>query len=301
MNPDLVIQIFIPTTLATIMVAMGLGLTVDDFRRVAIERTPVAVGALAQIVLLPLLGFGIALLLQLPPPIAVGIVLVSACPGGPSSNLFSVAARGDRALSVSLTAISGLVTVLSTPLYLHLALTVFPADTGPVAFPFGETVLRILLVVALPLLAAMIFRHHRPAQALRWEPRVRITAALLLTVMVLGAVAAEASSIADYWAQAGSAVLLLMGAAMGAGFALSRLLALRPSQAITITIEVGMQNSALAIGIAFNILRDGEIAVPALGYGVLMYGACGIAVLLGRALVPAPEDGPLATRSQDPR
>lgn len=284
-----VISLFIPFTLGTIMVAMGLGLEMRDFRRVFQRPAPLVAGLTAQLLLLPAVAFGLAYGLALPPLLAVGLVLVSACPGGPSSNLFSVAARGDRALSVTLTAFSGFLTVVTLPLVLLLAMSTFVGEAERISIPLGDTMTRIFGVVVVPLLSAMALRARWPEAAMRWEPRVRIGAAVLLTVLVVGAIATERSRIAEYWDAVGVAVLLLMALTISLGLTLGGLLRLPRRSIITIGVEVGMQNSALAIAVAYTILDSGDIAVPALAYGVFMYGACALLIPIGRRWVGGEE------------
>lgn len=281
MSTDTIVQLFIPTALATIMFAMGLGLIVADFRRIVERPRAVAAGAVAQLLVLPALGFATAFAFGLPTPLAVGMVLLTACPGGPSSNLYSHMAGGDTALSVTLTALSGLVTIVTIPLITNLALVVFAGEGQVVQLPVLDTIGRIFIVVGLPLAVGMVVRAKRAALAERMEPVVKRIAVVLLTILVIGAVAKEASQIAGFVAIAGLPVVVMNATGMVLGLGLALALALPPRQTVTITIEVGMQNAAMAIGIATGLLGSTEIAIPAVIYALVAYVTCAIAGVAG--------------------
>jgi len=281
MSTDTIVQLFIPTALATIMFAMGLGLTMADFRRIIERPRAVAAGAVAQLVVLPLVGFATAFVFGLPTPLAVGLVLLTACPGGPSSNLYSHMAGGDTALSVTLTALSGVVTIVTIPLITNLAMVVFAGETTVVTLPVLDTIARIFIVVGLPLAVGMVVRAKQAERAKKLEPIVKRVAVVLLSVLVVGAVAKESSRIAGFIATAGVPVVTMNAIGMLLGLAIALGLKLPPRQTVTITIEVGMQNAAMAIGIATGLLNSTEIAIPAVIYALVAYVTCAIAGVAG--------------------
>jgi BASS family bile acid:Na+ symporter len=278
------IQVFIPTAIAIITLAMGLGLTAADFRRVVEAPRATLVGAFSQLVLLPAVGFVVAWAFALPPELAVGLVLLTAAPGGASSNLYTHLARGDVALSVTLTAISGVATIVTIPLVVALALDVFLGHDHTVTMPVGETIRQIALVVALPLAAGMALRARKPLVAARLERGLLGLSVLLLLVLIAGAVAREASRVADSLRTLGLPMTVVAAAGMLLGFLASRLARLGRPQAVTIAIEVGMQNAALAIGLAMGPLQNDAMAMPAVVYALLAYAACAIWIPIGRAL-----------------
>ncbi len=280
------VQLFIPLAIATIMFAMGLGLRTVDFRRVALEPRAVLIGAFAQLVLLPLAGFGLATLFELPPPLAVGFMLITAAPGGPSSNLYSHLARGDVALSVTLTAVSGVVTIVTIPLIMHLVLEHFLGESRTVSLPVGETILQIALIVGFPLGLGMFLRHHRPVAADRADRIFKRVAVILLAIFVVGAVAKEAKRIGGYIDALLVPVLALSFGTMFLGLALAFLGRLPIRQGVTICIEVGMQNGALAMGLALGAFGSEEIAMPAVIYSLVAYFSCAIWIPVGRRFVP---------------
>ncbi len=286
MGTDTIVKLFIPFVLAVIMLAMGLGLRVVDFKRVVVEPRAVLIGSVAQLVMLPAVGFLLAGAFGLSPPLAVGLVLVTACPGGPSSNLYSHFARGDTALSVTLTAVSGVITIVSIPFVVNLALDHFMGEGRTVHLPIAKTILSIVLAVGLPLAIGMVIRAKRPVTADRIEPWVKRAAVLLLTVLIIGALVKEQARVGTYFAELGLPVLTLslvtiaLGMLLGFGARLSR------GQSVTIGIEVGMQSAALAIGIAMTSLESEEIAMPAVIYGVLAYFTCAVPLVIGRMIIP---------------
>jgi len=270
------------------MFAMGLGLRIVDFKRVLIEPRAVLIGAIGQLIVLPLVGFAIAIWFALPPPLAVGLILITAAPGGPSSNLYSHLARGDVALSVTLTAVSGVATIITIPLIMDLALGYFMGESKTVFMPAGETMLQIALLVGLPLSLGMVFRHHRPTLADRAERIFKTLAVLLLAVLVVGAVTKEAKRIGDYLDLLLVPIVVLSFGSMFIGLGLGLLARLSGRQAITISIEVGMQNGALAMGLAMGTLNSEEIAMPAVVYSLVAYFSCAVWIPVGRRLTRAP-------------
>ena len=288
MDAQTIVKLFIPFTIGVIMVAMGLGLTVADFKRVLAHPKAVLIGSINQLIVLPVVGFAVAFLFGLSAEFAVGLVLITACPGGPSSNLYSNLARGDTALSVTLTAVSGVATIVTIPLVTALALDVFMGADNDISMPVGDTMLRIVLVVGVPLAVGMLIRAKWTARALKAEPIVKGVAALLLGVLIVGAIMKRKEDVAANFAVLGVPVLLLslstiaIGAFSGLAFKLPK------PQAITIGIEVGMQNAALAIGLALTSLGSEDIAFPAVIYGILAYFTCAVPLVIGRRMLPPP-------------
>ena len=282
MSTEVVVRLFIPTAIAIIMLSMGLGLVMADFRRVLEKPRGVLAGVLSQLVGLPLLGFAIASLFALPGPLAVGLVLVTACPGGPSSNLYTYYARGDVALSVTLTAISGFATIITIPLWVNLALATYMGD-GRVQLPIIATTANILVVVGVPLILGMHLRANYPTAAARAERWAKRLAVALLVILIVGAVAKERARIGPYLSTLTLPILTLCSVSIAFGFAVGYLTRLGPRGATTLAIEVGMQNGALGIGLAMANLTD-EMAMPAVVYGLLAYFSCGTALLIGRRI-----------------
>lgn len=286
MTAQTIVQLYIPLTLAVIMLAMGLGLGVIDFKRVVAEPTAVAVGLVNQLVVLPAAGFLLAWAFALPPPLAVGLVLVTACPGGPSSNLYSNLARGDTALSVTLTALSGVATMFTIPFVVGLALDTFMGASRAVHLDAPATILQLLFIVGLPLALGMFLRARHPRRAATAERHLKRLAILLLVILILGAILKEKTRIAEHFATLGLPVLTLSLSTIALGLLSALAFRLPLRQAVTIGIEVGMQNAALGIGLAITALGSEEIAMPAVVYGIVAYFTCAVALLIGRRFVP---------------
>lgn len=284
-----IVKMYIPVTLGVIMLAMGLGLRGVDFKRVCVEPRAILLGCLNQLVVLPALGFAFAFAFALPPALAVGLVLLTACPGGPSSNLYTNLARGDTALSVSLTAVSGVVTMVTIPLIANLALTTFMGAERGISLPVGETMLSLLLIVGAPLGVGMFVRFRRPVEAIRLERWMKQIAVVMLAGLIIGAIAKEWARVTEYIVLLGGPVVALSFGGMAIGFASAWAARLSIRQAVTITIEVGMQNAALAMGIAMTSLGSEEIAMPAVVYGIVAYFTCAVAVAVGRRAARVPQ------------
>ncbi len=284
---ETIVKVAIPTILGIIMFTMGLGLGLADFKRVIQRPKAVFVGAISQLVLLPAVGFALAWGMGLDGALAVGLVLVTLSPGGPSSNLMSHLAKADTALSVTLTAVSGIVTIVTIPLILALALSVFMDANEAPDLPILRTNLQVLMVVGAPLAAGMLVRAKAPERAASAEGVLKKVCVALLCILIAGAVAKEASKVADYARQAALPVVALTAVTMGGGFALARLTRLDRRESVTVTIEVGMQNAAMAITVALSILESSVMSIPAVIYGLWMYVPCMLAVWAGRKWLDA--------------
>lgn len=271
MQSNLFTTLLLPLALAAVMLGMGLGLVPEDFRRIARDPQAVAAGTLAQVVLLPLLGALLVWLVPMPPPIAVGLMVVAICPGGPSSNLITYLARGDVALSVTLTAISSLITVFTIPVLANQALRLLMGTEAQFSLPVGPTMLQILLITLVPTVIGMALRERFPAAAIRLEGQVSRLAAALLGLIIVLVLLKEWARLPEFIAKVGLAAILLNGLGALAGYGTARLLGLPVAQRISLAIEVGIQNCTLAIAITAGLLGNPEMAVPAAVYGLWMY------------------------------
>lgn len=265
------VQYFLPFTIAMIMLAMGLGLSIADFKRIVDTPRAVLVGLVGQVVLLPLLGFAVAFAFGVVPELAVGIVLLTACPGGAHSNLYADLARGDVALSVTLTAVSGFVTIVTIPPLVLLATTTFATGGEVPELPVWRTMAHIFLLMGVPVIAGMWFRMRSARWADRLKTGVKTLAVVLLVVIVVGSIARQSDNVVSFAKQAGWPVLILNLCAMLAGFFAARSARLPDAQQRTITLEVGIQNGALAFALAAGVLQSTAIAVPAILYSILVY------------------------------
>lgn len=282
MQSNLFTSVLLPLALAIVMLGMGLSLVLEDFKRITRYPKAVAVGTVCQVLLLPLIGILITLVVPMQPEIAVGLLILAVCPGGPSSNLITYLAKGDVALSVTLTAISSIITVFTIPLFTNLALQYFLGESAAVALPIGTTILQIFLITLLPTAIGMAIRHQFPDTARRLEKQMSRLAVGLLALIIVLLLVREGSKLPGFLAQVGVGALLLNLVATLAGFLVGKLFRLPLAQQICIAIEVGIQNGTLAIAITAGLLNNPDMAVPAAVYSLLMYVTGFGAILYGR-------------------
>jgi BASS family bile acid:Na+ symporter len=277
----------LPVALGIIMLGLGLSLTPEDFRRVGRHPKAVVVALACQLLLLPLLCFGLVTAFDLDPLLAVGMLLLAASPGGTSANLYSHLFRGDVALNVSLTAINSVVAIGTLPLITNLAIAHYGLD-DEVSLQFRK-VFEVFVVVLAPVLLGMLVRRRRPGFAARADRPVRTASAVILLVLVLGILASTGSDAGDYLRQVGLPAALFCVVSLVVGFAVPRLVGLGPAQAVASSFEIGVHNATLAIYVAVEVLGETAISVPGAVYGVLMFPLAALwGVLLTRRLLPAP-------------
>ena len=267
--------------LIVIMLGMGLSLVIDDFKRVFLYPKAVIVGLVNQLILLPIIAFGIASAFSLRPEIAVGIMLLAACPGGPTSNLIAHLAKGDTALSVSLTALSSMLTLISIPFIVNWSLLHFLEEGQMIQLDVPATILQTMVVIVIPVIIGMLIRHYKTAFAARMAKPVRVASGLVLALVIIGIIIKEKDNIGTYIEQAGLVALLLNVGTMGVGFLSAKLLRLNVKMARSISIESGIQNGTLAIGIAVGLLNNTEFAVAAAVYSIVMFASGGFVIWLG--------------------
>lgn len=259
------VWIVLPVLIA-LMFQLGIELDRQAFAGVARRPAAVVAGLLGQLALLPLIAFGVGLAFRLPPVYFLGLLLVACCPGGSSSNVFSMLAKGDVALSVTLTALSSLITLFTIPLVMGFAARFVAVHAGAaIELPVGK-------LLFLPMLCGALFRHWRPRAARRVHEllgRVAFPALMLLAAVFF---VQYASTILENLGVLGLAAGALILLAMAGGSLLARLFRLRRAVRRTIVIEVGMQNAAQAIAVATSplIFDSGEMAVPAIVYALVM-------------------------------
>ncbi|WFB36379.1 bile acid:sodium symporter family protein [Kiritimatiellota bacterium B12222] len=271
--------IALPLALIFIMFGMGMTLKPTDFKRVLQKPLATFIGLINQLVLLPLVAFALCSFLHLQGEIAVGLILIASCPGGATSNMISHLCKGDTALSVSLTAISSLVTTLTIPLYLGLAIHHYLDASTSITLPFLSTVLKLMIVSVLPIIAGMIMHAKCPQKSRSFEKPVNIFSLLFLILIVIIAILQEEALLAQFKI-AGPAALSLNVITMLMGFGLAALVGLGRRQRITLSIESGIQNGTLALAIALEMLKDPLIAMPAVAYSLLMFATGGIMIVV---------------------
>ena len=274
---SIITQIFLPISLAIIMFGMGLTLVINDFSRLFTYPKAVFVGLLNQLIFLPLIGFLIIFLFDLKPSMAIGFMILSLCPGGPTSNLITQVARGNIGLSVTLTALASLITVFSIPIILSKFITYFTGDSAIVIeLPIVKTMLQILLITIIPISIGMIIRKKNMSFALQMERPMRIASTVLFIVIFLLVMMANKEVIVEAMKEVGLATLLLNISTMGLGYLTSKFFGITGKSQISITIESGIQNGTLAFVIATTILNNIEMGLPTGAYSIWMFITGGI-------------------------
>lgn len=275
-------EIVLPLSLFLIMLGMGMTLVVDDFKRVLVYPKAVSLGLIGQLVILPVVGFTIAKFFPMNPELAVGIMILAACPGGTTSNIIAHIAKGDTALSITLTAIASVITVVSIPLIINFGLTHFMGEGSEFVLPVKKTMLTLFVITLLPVSIGMLIKAKKAAFADAQENRVNAFATGFFVLLVILICIKERENLLDALKLAGPACLVLNVFMMTLGYLTAKLFQLDERQSKTITIEIGVQNTTLAFVIVGTFLVNPTFALPAAIYSLFMYMTTGSLIMLGR-------------------
>lgn len=270
MQDSVLTQVFLPLILAVIMFGMGLTLTKADFARLWQTPKPIFVGLLGQILLLPALAFAIAILFNLSEELAIGLMILAACPGGTTSNVISHLARANLALSVSLTAVTTVICVFTTPWIIQFAIQQFSSAEAQ-SFSLLNTSLGLMVLTLAPVLAGIWFRSRWERKALSIEGIFRKISLLFMIALIVAIVIQEREMLMSSFDKVFWATLILNLSAIAIGILLARLTGLALREQVTLGIEVGVQNASMAILIAITFLSSPAFATSAGVYGVTMY------------------------------
>ncbi len=276
MQTDVLTAIILPLSLFFIMFGMGLSLKPVDFKRIFKNPKAVSIGFLAQLLLLPLLAFTIAILLKLPAEIAVGLMIIALAPGGATSNMFSYLAKGDVALSISLTALVSIITPFSIPIIAAFSISYFMGASTSFELPILKTIVQLLVITIVPVCLGMIFASFWPKLARIIEHKLKWLAIIFMFLIITLIIIKNRDNMLHFFYQAGSATLMLNVLALFIGFQLAKLANLSAKQAITISFEVGIQNGTLALVVAGTLIGNATMMIPAVTYGLLMFITGGI-------------------------
>jgi bile acid:Na+ symporter, BASS family len=287
MEQSPLISFGLPIALFIIMIGIGLTLTAADFHREARQPLGVMVGTLAQVLLMPALGFGVAAVLRLEPVIAVGLVIVAACPGGSTSNLIAYLARANVALSIVLTVLASVAAILTLPLYVNLALGWWPIGTeAAVRMPVAQTVALLIGIILVPVAIGMAVRRRAPARAASLEKAVSIFGGVVLLLLIVAIIYSVRDRFWELMGAAGPAAILLNLAGVAAGFLSAALVGLSGPDRFTMGIELGVKNTTIGMLVAVTIIGSEAMAVPAAVYGLLMYASGFALVTFGQRAFP---------------
>ncbi|RXJ44603.1 bile acid:sodium symporter family protein [Gelidibacter gilvus] len=274
---EIISNIFLPISLAIIMLGMGMTLILSDFSRILKKPKAILIGLTNQLVFLPIIGFSLAIAFNLHPVMAVGLMILATCPGGATSNLISQVCRGNIALSVTLTAISSIICVFTIPFILSYALDYFGTETGAtIKLPILNTIIQIMGITILPISIGMFIRRLKPDFARRMEKPMRTASTVIFIIVFIAVLAANYNILGKAMKEVGLPTLLLNILTMGLGYLTARLFKLNLKSAISITVESGIQNGTLAIVIATSILNNFEMSIPTAAYAIWMFITGGI-------------------------
>lgn len=276
METNYLTDIMLPLSLAIIMLGMGLSLVPNDFKRVALYPKAASIGIFNQIIMLPIVGFLLLWLFGLKSPeLAVGIMILAACPGGPTSNLISHISKGDTALSITLTAISSLIAVITIPLIVNLALSFFMQHGEYIPLPVFDTIIKLTLITLLPVSIGMIVRAKAVNFAEKMNQPVKIVSGILLFLIILAAILNNKEIFVSSFRDIGPIALTLNIVMLLIGYLSARMLRLKMAQSITISVESGIQNGTLGITIASALLHNDVMAISPAIYSLIMFMTAG--------------------------
>jgi len=271
MEADLLIKVILPASLFVIMLGMGLALKPLDFKMLIVRPKAVALGVFAQMVLLPFMAYLIVTAFGLSGAVAVGVMILALCPGGPASNLYTYLAKGDIALSVTLTSVVSLLAPFTVPLMIVLFMGLLMGDGQQVELPVIKTIIQLVVITIVPICIGMFIHHKKPEFSAKAEQPVKTFSVLFLLFIVILIVVQNIDHMGAYFAQAGVAALVLNISCLVMGYAIAKLAKLNEAQSKAISIEVGFQNGTLAIVIALTLLQNTEMAIAATCYSLIMF------------------------------
>ncbi len=271
MQADVLSQVILPLSLFVIMMGMGLSLSLRDFAAVAKNPKAVVLGLSAQLIVLPLLALLMVTVFTLPPYVAVGFFIIALCPSGTTSNLYSYLAKGDIALSISLTAVVSLITPFTLPIVLSALMTLHLSDSHAIELPILKTIIQLLVITVLPIGIGMIIKRRAPEFARKADKPVRVFSVVFLMLIIAGIIIKNIHVIPPYFAMVGVPVLAMNIASMLLGFGLASLARLNMAQRTTIGLEVGIQNGTTALLIALTILQNTEMSMAPTVYSLVMF------------------------------
>lgn len=273
--------IILAIALVVIMFGMGLSLVKDDFVRLLQHPKAILVGLANQIVLLPIIAYILIVLFNVETDIAIGVMILAACPGGPTSNLITHLAKGDAGLSISLTTVNSIITIFTIPFVVDFALSQFLDANETVQINKLQTVIQIFAIVIIPVSIGMAINRAKPDFAKKMNKPVKIASAAVLFLVIIGLVLKKKEDLIPYLQQAGLTTLALNISTILIGFITAKLAKLNTVQSLTISIESGIQNGTMAIAIASGILMNDNYAIAPAVYSLIMFFTGGAIIAFG--------------------
>ena len=270
METQFITSTLLPLSLAIIMFGFGLSLTIDDFKRVLKYPKSIGIGLFCQMILIPILAFGLIKIFHLSPEMALGLMILAASPGGITANIFSHLSHGDVALNLTLTAINSVLAAFTLPLIIYISTQLLNTDGLSVGLQFSKS-LEVFLIVLIPVTIGLFVNSKKPNFSKKVDKPFRIFSMLILVLIIAAAIIKEKNTLGDSFAQIGLVVLIFNILSMGVGYVVPLLAKLKHSEATAISMEVGIHNGTLAIYIAMSVLNSFALALPAAVYSIIMF------------------------------
>jgi len=271
MQTDILTSVILPLSLFLIMLGMGMSLKPIDFKRIIQQPKAVLIGFAGQLLLLPVIAAALAVMLELPPEIQVGLIIIALAPGGATSNMFSYLSKGDVALSISLTALISIVTPFTIPLVTALSINYFMTGDTTFEMPILKTIVQLLVITIVPVILGMIFRAKQSIIAQKIEEKLKWFSVFFMFVIIVLIIIKNSDNMLNFFIQAGSATLMLNVIVLYAGYQIAKFANLSRAQSITISFEIGIQNGTLALVVAGTLIGNQTMMIPAITYGLLMF------------------------------
>lgn len=292
-----IITIMLPLALAIIMIGLGLELTPKDFARVSKHPKAVLIALFCQLVLLVGIAFILCIVLDLPPLLSVGLMLLAASPGGSTANLFSYLFKGDIALNITLTAINSVIAAFTLPLIVNFSIQYFMNDGQQITMQISK-ILQVFAIILIPVCIGMLIRHYAPRFTEKLNKPLRIFSVVFLVLIIIGAITKERHNILEYLTQVGLATVIFCLSSLLIGYFVPRLLGINSAQARACAFEIGIHNSTLAMTIALTVIANTTVAMPAAVYSIFMYiFAAAFGFIISRLTANDPEPISIQERS----
>jgi len=271
MSPDLLTKVILPLSLFFIMFGMGLSLKLADFKNVSQSPKAVTLGLIGQMLVLPLIAFLLAIALQLPPEIAVGLMIIALAPGGATSNMFTYLSKGDVPLSISLTAIVSVITPFTIPIFAAMSMAFFMDNNTEFSLPVVKTIIQLLVITLIPVALGMFVLSRWPNLAVKLENFLKWFSVVFLFLIIVLIVLKNKDNMLSFFAEAGLATLLLNISVLIIGYQMAKLAQLSHAQSVSIGFEVGIQNGTLALLVAGTLIGNEVMMIPAVTYSIIMF------------------------------
>ena len=268
---SIVIELFLPLALAFIMFSLGLSLTSNDFLRITKQPKDFFVGVFSQIIILPFIALLIVMVWPLSPELAIGVMLIAAAPGGATSNIITSFAKGDVALSVSLTAIISLLCVITIPFIVYISFNLLNISSSDLSISILGIAIQMFIIITVPVILGMLVRKYFPVFSPSFEPISKNISSILFVIVLIGAVLSEKDNVLTYFSQAGLVTLTLNLLMMIIAFYIAKFFSSGKKQQKTLVVEIGLQNGTLAIVVATSIFGGGIYLIPAATYSLIMF------------------------------